>query len=118
MTATEKKRKLPLWRLIAALFVLGSLGAVLSALAPVYLDNYRFQKSLRDMVRTDTSHDDETLQFKVLSLARQFNLPVYLDQIDVEPSDGKVQVDVKYAVLMVLPLYRVDLHFHASATGE
>jgi hypothetical protein len=115
VTATEDTQKLPLWRLIAALFVLGSLVVVLLALAPVYIDNYRLQRSLREMTQSPAS--DETLQRQVLDRARSLDLPITRDEIEIAHQDGKTHVEIKYAVQMILPLYRVDLHFHPAATS-
>ena len=119
MTATADARRLPLWRLIAGLFVLGSLAAVLVALAPVYFDNFRLQRSLRELTRRAgaTAAADETLRSQVLLRARQLDLPVTGADIRIEHDGGKVQVEMRYAVEMTLPLYRVDLHFHPSASS-
>ncbi len=116
MTATADTRKLPLWRLIGGLFVLGSLIAVLAALAPVYFDNFQLQKYLRDVTRRPTE-TDEVLRSQVLVRARQLDLPVTAGDIRIEHAGGKVQVEMRYAVQMTLPLYRVDLHFHPNASG-
>jgi hypothetical protein len=115
VTATADVRRLPLWRLIAGLFVLGSLVAVLVALAPVYFDNFRLQRSLRELTRHPSA--DETLRSQVLLCARQLDLPVASADIRIEHAGGKVQVEMRYAVEMRLPLYRVDLHFHPNASG-
>jgi hypothetical protein len=115
VTATPDVRRLPLWRLIAGLFVLGSLAAVLVALAPVYFDNFRLQRSLRGLIRNPAS--DETLRSEVLLRARQLDLPVAAADIRIAHTGGRVQVEMSYAVEMTLPLYRVDLHFHPNASG-
>ncbi len=115
MIVTADARRLPLWRLIAGLFVLGSLAAVLVALAPVYLDNFRLERSLRDLIRHPVP--DETLRSQVLLRARQLDLPVTAGDIRIEHAGGKIQVEMRYAVEMTLPLYRVDLHFHPNASS-
>lgn len=107
-------QKLPLWRLIAALLVLGGLVAVLAALTPVYLDNFRLQRSLRDFARHPAP--DGTLRMQVLDRVRQLDLPVAADEIEIGHAGGKVQIQLKYAVEMIFPLYRVDLHFHPGAS--
>ena len=93
----------------------GSLVAVLVALAPVYFDNFRLQRSLRDLTRHPAP--DETLRSQVLVRARQLDLPVTAGDIRIEHDGGKVQVEMRYAVEMRLPLYRVDLHFHPNASS-
>ena len=115
MTATADTRRLPLWRLVAGLFVLGSLVAVLVALAPVYFDNFQLQRYLGDLTRHPAP--DETLRSEVLLRARQLDLPVAAGDIRIEhAAGGKVQIELGYAVQITLPLYRVDLHFHPSAS--
>jgi hypothetical protein len=106
--------KLPLWRLIAALFVLGSLVAVLLALAPIYIENFRLQRYLKDATRHPAA--DETLRSQILLRARQLDLPVSAGDVQIAHGGGKVQIQIKYAVAKTLPLYRVDLHFHPNAS--
>jgi hypothetical protein len=53
----------------------------------------------------------------VLLRARQLDLPVTVGDIRIEHAGGKVQVEMRYAVEMTLPLYRVDLHFHPNASS-
>lgn len=115
MTAAIDNRKLPFWRLVAGLFVFGSLVSVLIALTPIYFDNYQLQRYLRNVTRHPAA--DETLRSEILRRARQLDLPVTGGDIQIGHAGGKVQVQMKYAVEMALPLYRVDLHFHPDATS-
>jgi len=118
VNATTAKQKLPVWRLIAALFVFGSMIAVVVALAPVYIGNLRLQRYLRDVTRHPgvASTPDETLRSQVLLRARQLDLPIAASDVQIAHAGGKVQIQMKYAVQMTLPLYRVDLHFHPNAS--
>jgi hypothetical protein len=118
LTAIPDNRKLPLWRLIAGLFVFVSLIGVLLALAPVYFDNFQLQRYMRELTRNPgaAATPDDVVRSEVLERARQLNLPVDQGEIQIAHAGGKLQLQMKYAVEMTLPLYRVDLHFHPSAS--
>lgn len=105
--------KLPLWRLIAAILVLAALAGILVALAPVYFEDYQLRQYLRTL--TPTTPDD-ALRAAVLARARQLDLPVQPGDIRISHPNGKLHLDLKYAVQMDFPLYQVDLHFHPTAT--
>jgi hypothetical protein len=105
--------RLPVWRLCAAVFILGGMVAVLLLLAPVYLENMRLGVYIRDLAKT--SAPDETLRDGVLARARSLNLPVEPDDIHITRSPGKVKVEAKYAVVKDFRLYAVDLHFHPTS---
>ncbi len=122
-TASAEARKrgaLPLWRLIAGIAVLGSFGAVIIVLAPVYLDNLRLGHYVRELAATPTTATtpDETIRSEVLAEASQLRLPVHPDDVQITHRDGKLQLDVKYRVRMDLALYPVDLHFHPEANSR
>ena len=104
---------LPVWRLFAAIFILGGMSAVLLLLAPIYLENMRLGIYLRDLAKTSAT--DETLRDSVLTRARSLNLPVEPADIHITRSSGKVKVEAKYAVLKDFRLYAVDLHFHPTS---
>jgi predicted membrane protein len=112
--------KLPVWRLITALAVLGVMAAILIALTPVYFENYQLRSYVTDLVHSPNAlaTPDETLRSRVLAEARQLDLPVRSDDIRITHADGKVEVQMKYAVQMDFPLYQVDLHFHPTARSQ
>jgi hypothetical protein len=101
--------KLPLWRLIAAIFVLLGMAGILLALAPVYFEDYQLRRYIRSL---SPATSDETLRADILARARQLDLPVQPSDVQIEHPDGKLHVQLKYAVQMDFPLYQVDLHFH------
>jgi hypothetical protein len=104
--------KLPLWRLIAAILVLLAMAGTLLALAPVYFENYQLHQYIRSLPPAT----DDALRSAVLARARQLDLPVQPGDIQIEHPDGKLRIQLKYAVQMDFPLYQVDLHFHPSST--
>jgi hypothetical protein len=111
---------LPLWRLIGGILVLVAMGAVLSALAPVYFEDYRLRQYIRSQMRSPdiAAATDDALRKGVLARARQLNLPVASSDIQIARAGGKIQLQLKYAVQMDFPLYQVDLHFHPGAASR
>lgn len=112
--------KLPLWRLVLAILVLAGMAAILLTLMPVYYENYQLQQFVRQLARGSgaTSQPEDTLRTAVLERARQLDLPVEAKEILITHSDGKLQLETKYAVQMDFPLYQVDLHFHANGSSR
>lgn len=109
--------KLPLWRLILGVLVLGAMAAVLISLAPVYLENYRLGQFVKQLARGPASADD-TVRAAVIARARELDLPVDSGDIQITHAAGKLRIETKYAVQMDFPLYQVDLHFHANGSGK
>jgi hypothetical protein len=116
--SVDAPRALPLWRLIAGIAVFVSMFLVLAGLAPVYMDNYRFQQYLRSVAQAaprQSATPDDRVKAEVLGRARALDLPVLADQIQITHPNGKLRLEISYAVQMRLGLYQVDLHFHPSA---
>jgi hypothetical protein len=114
------QQKLPLWRLITALLVLGVMLAVLFALTPVYIENYQLRHYLTFLLHSPNAAaiPDETLRSEVLAQARRLDLPIKKGDIAITHAQGTVEVQVKYAVQMDFSLYQVDLHFHPGASNR
>jgi hypothetical protein len=112
--------RLPLWRLIAAILVLAGMAGVLLALAPVYLEDLQLLRYVRSLAHSANaaSLSDDALRSAVLTRARQLDLPVESGDIRISHTDGKLQLEMKYAVQMDFPLYQVDLHFHPAASSR
>jgi hypothetical protein len=106
--------KLPLWRLIAAILVLAAMIGILLALAPIYFEDYQLRQYIRSLAPTTP---DETLRAAILARARQLDLPVQPGDIQIAHPNGKLQLQLKYAVQVDFPLYQVDLHFHPGVTS-
>jgi hypothetical protein len=99
--------KLPLWRLIAGLAVLGSFAAVLVFLTPVYIDDLRLYRYTHSL----TEAPDDTLIAEVVTKAHALDLPVKPTDIHIEHNGPKPKVEYRYTVKMDLLIYPVDLHF-------
>lgn len=120
MTATVSADRLPVWRLIAGVAVLGSLAGVLIALAPVYVRNYRLSRDITEFAAQPSirTTPDDGVRTRILELAGERGLPVHAGDVKLEHAAGRLNVDVRYMVEMNLGLYQVDLHFHDSALGR
>jgi hypothetical protein len=114
----EENQKLPLWRLIAGILVLVAMVVILLSLAPVYFEDYQLRQYVRSLVRDPNTTPDETLRSAVLARSRQLDLPVESGDVGISHPDGKLQIQLKYAVQIDFPLYQVELHFHPGATGR
>jgi hypothetical protein len=113
---TPTPEKLPLWRLIAGILVLAAMAGVLIALAPLYFEDQQLGRYLQTVV-AGADRPDQQIETVVLTRARQLDLPVRPDQIAISRTNGKLQVQIKYAVQMDSPIYQVVVHFHPSATA-
>jgi hypothetical protein len=99
--------KLPLWRLIAGLVVLGSFAAVIVFLTPVYLDDFRLYRYAKSL----PAASDEVLTAEVVARAHDLNLPVRPGNVHIDRTGGRTKIELRYTVKMDLLVYPVDLHF-------
>ena len=109
--------RLPVWRTISGFGVLGGLVAVLLSLAPIYVENYRLTQFIHHLADEPNaaSAPDSMLRPRILERARQLDLPVHPEDIQVTHRGGKMQLLTKYKVQKDLVLSHLDLHFHPEA---
>ena len=105
--------KLPLWRLILGIGVLGGFVAIIGFLTPVYLDDMRLHEYVVSLERAPEARTtpDEILRAEVIARAHQLDLPVHPNDVQVVHDAGKVKIGMRYMVEINLALYPVDLHF-------
>jgi hypothetical protein len=113
LTADSSER-LPLWRLLAALLVVVAMAAVLLALAPIYFEDYQLGRYMKSVAR-EANVPDEAVKAEVLSRAKQLDLPIRPEDLQISHPTGKLEMEMRYAVQMDFALYQVDVHFHHSA---
>jgi hypothetical protein len=113
MTPSAEPAKLPLWRLIAGIGVLGAFVTVIAFLTPVYVDDLRLHSYVVSLEKAPDAGPaaDETVRSEVLSRARELDLPVKPGDIQIAHSAGKLKIDMRYVVDVNLAVYPVDLHF-------
>lgn len=97
------------------------LGAVYSyELLPPYLAHYQFQDAMDTEAKFDTYDNNKTeddIRESVAKKAKEFEVPVTLEQIHVERSSREVSISMDYTVHVEMPgpLKPVDLKFHVEA---
>ena len=105
-----EKGKLPFWRLIAGVAVLGALVALLVMAGLVYVDNFRLDRYMRALAEGPESNglSDAVLTGDILNRARQLDLPVRASDVTVTRVDGKPHIQIaRYGVQTYLG--RMDL---------
>jgi len=109
--------KLPLWRLILGIAVLGGFVVVMLMLAPVYIDNFRLRSYVRELAASPqaSGQSDDTLRSEVIARAQQLDLPVAPSDVRVTRQSGKPRLDMTYKVKMEFTVYQVDLHMSAAS---
>ena len=98
--------------------VLGGLLAVLLALAPVYLENYRFSRYVKEQAAAAAAGREDDLRSRIRTRAAEMGLAVQDGDIRVTQANGHAAIQIRYAVHVDMGLYRVDLHFHPEAAGR
>jgi hypothetical protein len=110
--------RLPLWRAISGFAVLGSLIAVLLSLAPVYVENYRLGQFIRTLAAEPgvAAAPDESLRPRIVERARELELPVHPEDVQITHAAGRARLLAKYKVQKDLVVAHLDLHFHPEAS--
>ena len=117
MIQPPEDNRVPLWRVIAALLIVGGIVLFLALLTPYYFRNLKLQSFVSETARRVDSRTqpDGLLKEMVLAKARQLNLPVVEDNVRIKRSADSLQIDVRYFVNVSFPGYTVRLHFYPGA---
>ena len=107
----------PRWRIAAAIAVLAALLGFGVLFAPIYAGNLKLQSYVAEIThRVDSQNQpDEALRHNVLNKARELDLPVRADNVQITHLPDGLRIDVRYFVRVTLPGYTVDLHFYPGA---
>ena len=107
----------PRWRIAAAIAVLAALLGFGVLFAPIYAGNLKLQSYVAEIThRVDSQNQpDEALRQNVLNKARELDLPVRADNVQITHLPDGLRIDVRYFVRVTLPGYTVDLHFYPDA---
>ena len=117
--------RVPRWRIVAAAAVLAALAFFILMFAPIYIRNMELQsfvatvpRRVENQTKSGFSPSDDLLRTWVLEKARQLDLPVAADDVQIHrsPASDRVEsIDVHYLVRVDLPGYTVNLHFYPGA---
>ena len=107
----------PRWRIAAAIAVLAALLGFGILFAPIYAGNLKLQSYVAEITHHVDSQNqpDEALRQNVLNKARELDLPVRADNVQITHLPDGLRIDVRYFVRVTLPGYTVDLHFYPGA---
>lgn len=114
----SERVRLPLWRTISGFAVLGSLAAILLILLPIYVEDYRLSQFMRSIATEPAaaSTPDEQLRPRIVERARQLDLPVHPEDIEIRHEGGKLRLLTRYKVQKDLVVSHLDLHFHSEVS--
>ena len=107
--------RLPVWRLVTGIAVLGILVALLVMAAVVYVDNFLLDRYMRALAEQPASIalTDGDLKDRILSRARELDLPVRARDIGVTRVNGSPHIRIAgYAVQTYVG--RMDLRLPAA----
>jgi hypothetical protein len=110
-------RRVPLWRIAAAVVILGGLVFFLASFSPYYLRNLKLQNFVSEITRhvENQAKSDDVLRTLVIEKAHQLELPISEDEVHItHPLDG-LRIDIRYFVRIDIPGYTVNLHFYPGA---
>ena len=108
---------LPRWRIAAGGLVLAALLLLAALFTPVYVRNLKLQSyvdGITHRVASDKQSDQE-LRDRILQRAHELDLPVTAGDVHIVRNSDGLRIDVRYAVTIHAPLYRVDMHFYPGA---
>ncbi len=110
-------KPLPRWRIAVAVIVLAGLVFFTGRFAPIYFHNQELQSFVSATAHRVENRTlaDEVLRGRVLDKARQLNLPVTEDNVQIIRAPEGMRIDVRYFVRVDLPGYTVNLHFYPGA---
>jgi len=104
--------RLPLWRLIGGLAVLGTLAALLILASLVYLDDYRLNRYMRSLAE-QPGLSDAALSESILARAKQLGLNVHPYDIEVTRTAKKPRIRIAKFTVQTR-LVRLDLRLPAA----
>ena len=113
-------KRVPRWRIVAAVIVVAGLALYAARFAPIYFHNQQLQNFVADVSgRSDNAgRSDDLLRTWILDKAHELSLPVKAGDIRIVRTGQAVRIDVRYVVRVSVPGYTVDLHFYPGVGGR
>jgi hypothetical protein len=96
-----------------SLLLLFFLGYASIKIIPLYVNNYQLQNYLTEQTPFWVTQraTSEAVRDRVLAKARELELPIAKDEVQVEANQAKVVVTIDYTIPVDLTVYTVNLHF-------
>jgi DNA modification methylase len=93
---------------------------VIFTLVPPYYSNYQFQDEITTEARmnTYTQKTEDDMREYIWRKAKEFDIPVTREQINVRRDGQSVAIWVDYKVHLDFPGYPLDLQFHPSSRNK
>ena len=109
--------KVARWRIAAAVAVLAALAGFGAVFAPIYLDNLQLGRYVSELAHSASAgaQSDDALRAAVVRKAKELDLPIKEDNVQVTRAPEGLRIEVRYRVRVDLPGYTVDLHFYPGA---
>ncbi len=87
---------------------------------PPYFRNYQLDDVVADEARmnTYTVKSEEDIRQTIWRKAKDLDIPVTPEQINVRRLGNGVSISVDYSVHVELPVHPVDLHFHSDSQNR
>ncbi len=109
------------WRAILGLGVLALIIFLSVKLLPPYINNYQFQQAIDTVARFSAyaqNRNAEDIKQEVMAKARECDVLLPADAIEVEKTGTSVSIDVKYVVVVELPGKTVEMRFNPVAGSK
>ena len=106
-------------RTIAGVTVLVLLAAIGIVLIPPYLENWKLQRYVNELVDDPATAalQPEAVRAKIVSRATSLGLPVRDGDVQITRVQDAIRINVLYLVHVDVAGYTVDLHFRPTAGG-
>src|SRR5438552_5976334 len=106
--------------LITIVIVVGALWCAVKLLPP-YINNYSFSNQLDDLARSATYAQNlspQQLTDSVIQKAKENDILIGPENVEVVKSGTTVGIDVKYSVMVQLPGKTVEMKFNPTAGNK
>lgn len=90
-------------------------------LLPPYFNHFQFQDAIESEARlaaNSPTRTEQEIRETIAKRARELDVPLTADQINVQRSGSEVEIWAKYSIHVDLPGYPVDLKFEPATKGK
>jgi hypothetical protein len=96
--------------------ILATIYVGIKVIPPLFND-WQFQDFIESEARIDTynTKPEADIRKDVMKAARENDIPISDDQLEVQRCNGSIYIGTKYIVHVDLPVYPLDLKFNPSS---